>query len=347
MIVFCGVDPDGDLTPRARESLARARVVVTDPAVAALVARHTPTEVRLPSHIDDLLAHAREGVVVRALVATPRFDDAALAEIHAAIEAPVAIEILPGEHDLPLSGRRILVTRAAAQSEGVARSLRRRGAIPILAPTIEIGPPDDPGPLQRAIRDLAPYDVIALTSANAVEALFGALAESSRDARALHRAAIAAIGPGTSAALARHGVRVDVVAEEHRGEALAHAILGLRPVRVLLPRAAIARDALPTILREAGVVVDIVEAYRTRAPTTRRTSIPACDAVTFTSSSTVERFFEIVPDAREVLKDARIASIGPITSETCRSFGLRVDVEAKPYTIPALVDALERSFSVR
>lgn len=341
MIVFCGVDPSVDLTPRAREALSRARVVITDPGVAATVARETKVEVRPPRGVDELLAE--KGVVVRAFHAAPLFDDAALAEIRAAIDAPIEIEIIPAEHSLPLARKRVLVTRASAQSEGMARALRRRGALPVLAPTIEVGPPDDPAALGTAIENLAQYDLVAFTSANAVEAFFSALAGRSLDARALHRATLAAIGPGTAAAIERRGLLVDLMPGEHRGEALARSIVERKPRRVLLPRAAVARDALPKIVREAGIAIDVVEAYRTCTPA--RAAAPVVDAITFTSSSTVERFFELY--SPELLTRAKVASIGPITSETCRSLGVRVDVEANPYTIPSLIDALERAFTSR
>jgi uroporphyrinogen III methyltransferase / synthase len=345
VIVFCGVDPNVDLTPQAREALRRARAVYTDSAVAPIVARETPIEVQLPPGIDELLARAKTGVVVRAFSVAPLFSDEAIDEIRSAIDAPIAIEIIPADHALPLGGKRVLVTRASAQSEGMARALRRRGAIPILAPTIEIGPPEDPSELSRAIQHLERYDTVAFTSANGVDRFFSALTDAELDARALHRAFIAAIGPGTASAINKHGLRVDHVAEEHRGESLAEALIARKSKRVLLPRAAVARDALPTMLRDAGIALDVVEAYRTRTPSPQTAS--GVDAVTFTSSSTVERFFEVFSNANDLLATARVASIGPITSETCKRLGVRVDVEASPYTIPALVEALEKSFTSR
>lgn len=341
MIVFCGVDPKGELSPRARAALHRARVVVTDPSVAPIVARETKVEVHAPRGIDELLLHARTGVVVRAFAASPLFSDDALAEIASAIDAPIEIEIIPLEHSLPLTGISVLVTRARPQSATMARALRRRGAVPILAPTISIGPPEDSGALRRAIESVAHYDVIAFTSANAVDAFFAALGELGRDARALHGPALAVIGPGTAAALAKYGVRADVTAKEHRGEALAEAVLARNPKRVLLPRAAVARDVFPEMLRARGVVVDVIEAYRTRPAEAH--APPPFDAVTFTSSSTVERFVELYPNMP--LERVVVASIGPITSETCRKLGIHVNVEASPYTVPALVDALERAFT--
>jgi len=357
VIVFIGVAPSGELSPRAAEALARAEIVVTDPKLAPVVAAATRVEVHAPTgRVEDLLAHARRGIVVRAFAADPTFDDEALAEIGAAVDAPLPIEVLPAEEAdrLPLLGRRVLVTRATEQAEGMARALRRRGAIPMLAPTIAIGKADHPEPLRRALEHLDRYDLVAFTSANGVDAFFAALAEQGRDARALGRSRIAVIGPGTAAALARHGLRADVMAEEHRGESLADSAIALESKRVLLPRAAVARNAFPDALRAKGIEVDVVEAYRTRTPDEtsvarlrKRLRAERPDAITFTASSTVERFVEIFPDARGMLEGVVVASIGPITSETCRRLGIEPSFEANPYTIPALIDALERFFSGR
>lgn len=303
---------------------------------------------------EDLLEHARDGVVVRALVATPAFSDDALAEIAATVEAPVPVEIIPAEGALPLSGKRVVVTRASEQAEGMARALRRRGAVAILAPTIAIGPPDDPAPLAEAVRALDRYALVAFTSANGVDAFFRVVFEAGLDARALRAALVGAIGPGTAASLARHGVRADVLADEHRGEAFAEAVLARVPrgSRVLLPRAAVARNAFPDALVANGVAVDVLEAYRTRPPPPEvvaaalaRWAESPPDAIAFTASSTVDNFCSLFPDARALLRGVAVASIGPITSDTCRRLGLEVALESSPYTIPALVSALEAHFA--
>lgn len=357
MIVFIGVAPSGELSPRAAEALTRAEIVVTDPEIAPMVAAATSVEVHAKTgRIEDLLAHARRGVVVRALVARPTFDDEALAEIDAAVDAPFPVEVLPADEveNLPLLGRTILVTRATEQAEGMARALRRRGAIPLLAPTISIGPAESEEGLRRAIASLDQYDLVAFTSANGVDAFFAALALEGRDARALARAKIGVIGPGTAASLAKFGLRPDLVAEEHRGEVFADAVIAANAKRVLLPRAAVARNAFPDALAARGIQVDVVEAYRTRTPdeatvarTRKRLETTKLDAITFTASSTVERFVEIFPDARSLVARAIVASIGPITSETCRRLGIEPAIEASPYTIPALIDALENYFIAR
>ena len=350
MIVFVGIDPAVGPSSEASEVIARARSVFVDEASASHVRGVVANAVR----VEQLLEAARAGDVVRVVSGAPVFSDEALAEIAAAIDAPVAVRTLPAPGALPLSGKRIVVTRASEQAEGMARALRRRGAIAVLAPTIAIGPAADPAPLAEAVRALGRYALVAFTSTNGVDLFFRALAEAALDARALRSSLVAAIGPGTAASLVRYGIRADVLADEHRGEALAEAVLQrvARGERVLLPRAAVARNAFPDALVAAGVQVDVVEAYRTRPPTaevvaaaleTLRRAPP--DAIAFTASSTVDNFCSLFPEPQALLANVVVASIGPITSETCRKRGLTVGVESNPYTIPALVSALEAHFA--
>ena len=152
----------------------------------------------------------------------------------------------------PLSGKRVLVTRTAEQAKKTSAMLRERGAEPIVIPTIEIHPPSDPARAERAARELATYAWVAFTSENGVKAFFDVLASQHLDARAFGAARVAVIGPGTAAALAEHGITADIVAKEYRGEALAKAMLdrvGATRPRVLIARAAEAREALPEALR--------------------------------------------------------------------------------------------------
>lgn len=258
----------------------------------------------------------------------------------------------------PLFGRRVLVTRTERQADRMAELLRDAGAEPVRSPTIRLAPADDTARVARAAAEVGSYDWVVLTSANGVEAFFGALARSGHDARALGRARVCAIGPGTAAALAREGVRADVVPEEFRGEAAAAAILAAHggPVtgaRVLLPRAAVARDVLPETLRAAGALVDVVAVYRTLPPPeadlARLRALCAAreiDVVTFTSSSTVDNLVSALgDDARRLLEPLVVASIGPITTDTARRHGLTVAVTATEYTIDGLVAALTRHFA--
>ncbi|MEA2749792.1 MAG: uroporphyrinogen methyltransferase / synthase [Myxococcales bacterium] len=259
----------------------------------------------------------------------------------------------------PLFGKRVLVTRAREQAGGAAAMLRERGADPVVVPTIEIHPPSDPSAMIDAVQSMGErYDWVVLTSANGVDRLWAEMRRQGKDARAFGKAKIAAIGPGTAAALERCCVTADVIAKEHRGEALAQEVLaaitpGTKP-RVLIARAEVARDVVPDTLRAAGCEVDVVSVYKTRSPP--RALLEALsslleggeiDAVTFTSSSTVEHLCDAL-EARAIplLAKTVVASIGPITTETAKKRGIRVDVMAAEYTIPGLVSALEKHFGI-
>jgi uroporphyrinogen III methyltransferase/synthase len=266
----------------------------------------------------------------------------------------------------PLFGKRVLVTRPREQAGAAASLLRELGAEPVVVPTIELRPPRNRAPLARAIRALrgGQYAWAAFTSANGVDATWDALVAGGGDARAFAGVRIAAIGPATAAALEEHGVRADVVAREFVGEALAKAMLtkmkrGARRAggeggraRVLLARAAKARDVLPEALRQAGWQVDVVAAYESRPPKKSSVSHLArdlaagrIDAVTFTSSSTVDNLCTVLgKGAPGLLARTRVASIGPVTTQTARKRGLRVDVMASEYTVPGLIRALAASY---
>jgi len=258
---------------------------------------------------------------------------------------------------LALFGKRVLVTRAREQAGGAAAMLRERGADPVVVPTIEIHPPSDPSAMIDAVQSMPErFDWIILTSANGVDRLWAEVKRQGRDARAFGRAKVAAIGPGTAAALERCGITPDVIAKEHRGEALAEEVLaamGSERARVLVARAEIARDVLPDALRAAGCQVDVVSVYKTRSPP--RPLLEALssllaggeiDVVTFTSSSTVDHLCDALgAPAAELLARTCVASIGPITTETAKKRGVRVDVTAADYTIVGLVAALEKHFA--
>jgi uroporphyrinogen III methyltransferase / synthase len=258
----------------------------------------------------------------------------------------------------PLVGRRVLVTRATDQAASAATLLRDQGAEVLVVPTIVVVPPGDPAPMMRALAELRAgrYAWVAFTSANGVERTLAAIEAAGGDARVFGAARLAVVGPATASALERHGLRADVTAREFRGEGLAEQMLAGRRVageRVLLARAARARDALPQALRDAGCTVDAVAVYETQpAP---RGPIEALaveleagriDAVTFTSSSTVDNLCDALgPRAVALLGRARLASIGPVTSDTARSRGLRIDVQPCEYTVAALIRALAESYA--
>jgi uroporphyrinogen III methyltransferase/synthase len=258
----------------------------------------------------------------------------------------------------PLFGKRVLVTRASEQADSLAQALRERGAQAVELPMIRIEPPQDPTQLQAAVRSLRSYQWLVFTSQNGVRAFFAELARQGLDSRSLYGLRIAAIGPSTGQALEPFGVRCDVMPESFRGEALAEVMLreqsqGMRDIRVLLPRAAVARDVLPETLRDAGAHVDVVEAYRTfgAAPETAQKLSDLIDqgeldVVTFTASSTVDHTLAALGvDGAQRLRGLTLASIGPITTDTATARGLEIDITAETYTIAGLVAALERHFS--
>jgi len=274
---------------------------------------------------------------------------------HAQLKPPATVII--GEvvalHDrfnwfekLPLFGQKIVVTRAPNQASEFSERLRGLGADAIELPVISIQPPEDPAPLDQAIGNLASYDWLIFTSVNGVRFFTERLDHSAHDLRSL-KARICAIGPATRRAVEDLHLKVDLMPEEYVAESLLKAFAGekIAGQRILLPRAAVARDLIPKELTKLGAQVDVVEAYRNMTPedaVSRAREIFAAskkpDWVTFTSSSTVNNL--LAAAGREALEGVRIASIGPVTSETARAQGLKVDVEAKQYTLDGLIRAL-------
>jgi uroporphyrinogen III methyltransferase/synthase len=245
----------------------------------------------------------------------------------------------------PLFGKRVLVTRPAAQAGEFVQQLWEAGAEPVLAPAIAIGPPDDPAAATAAVARVREYAWAVFTSRNAVDAFFDRLGASGKDARAFGDVKVAAIGPKTAAALSAHGIRVDYVPGAYANEAVAAGLAERTAAgdRVLLFRAQEARDVLPEALRAGGRTVDVVAAYKTRYvdDPDMRTAAERADIVTFTSASTVHGFVHNVADAPTALARATVAAIGPITAAAARAHGIRVDVVAGEYTVEGLVQALE------
>jgi uroporphyrinogen III methyltransferase / synthase len=210
-------------------------------------------------------------------------------------------------------------------------------------PAIRIVPRLDSPEVRDAVQSIHAYALVCLTSPNGARLLFEALAAAGRDARALANATVAAIGPGTAAALAEHGINADVVPERSVAEALVEALRDFdvsgRPV--LVARAAEARDVLPDALRERGSKVDVVALYETVAEDPDPAAMDAArdaDYVTFTSSSTVRNFVGALGD--RLPERVRVVSIGPVTSDAAREAGLTVDVEADRHDPDGLVEAL-------
>jgi uroporphyrinogen III methyltransferase/synthase len=251
---------------------------------------------------------------------------------------------------LPLFGKRIVVTRAKGQAEALSARLHALGADVAELPTIEIRPAADYAPLDAAIASLSCYDWLIFTSANGVRFFLERLDKSGMDLRSL-RARICAIGPGTKAAVEALHLKVDLMGKEYVAEGLVEAFAGhdLVGKRVLLPRAAVARDLVPTELTRRGGVVDVVEAYRTVIPEEAGERARALfsatrkpDCITFTSSSTVQNF--VAAASTEALAGVKVATIGPVTSKTARGLGLEVAAEAHPFTMDGLVDAILELF---
>jgi uroporphyrinogen III methyltransferase/synthase len=247
----------------------------------------------------------------------------------------------------PLAGRRIVVTRARAQASDLADRLSALGAEVIHAPVIRIEPLPDLTPLRGALARLASYDWVVFTSQNAVDI-------ACDDAAAFARTSVAAIGPATASALNRRGVRVALMPERHVAEALVDALatVGMRGKRVLIPAAEQARPVLENGLRALGALVEAIPVYRTVASgedgsaLARELQAGTIDAVTFTSSSTVEHFLELVGRPAATRDTFVAAVIGPITAGSARDAGVAGGrlIEASPSTGEGLVTALVRHF---
>jgi uroporphyrinogen III methyltransferase/synthase len=252
----------------------------------------------------------------------------------------------------PLFGKRVLVTRTRTQASELSRLLVERGAEPVELPAIEIRPPENYDWLDEALQNLPDYHWVILTSVNGVKAVFARLDALGLDVRALGLASIAAIGPATAAELRSHGINADFVPETFVAESVIEGMRGLvnDGDRILLPRADIARDTLPKGLRKLGAFVDEVIVYETVSGSTAQPDLLAAfeagiDVATFTSSSTVTHLLSKLGDRRDLLASVTIACIGPVTAKTVTDAGFNADVIAREYTIPGLVDALEKHFT--
>lgn len=249
-----------------------------------------------------------------------------------------------------LAGRRIAVTRPS-EDPRLRALLEAQGAEVLECPVIRIVEPADYGPLDSALRGLDRYGWVVFTSRNGVAAVIRRLADLGLSLAALRDRRLAVIGPGTAETLSEHGLGADVSPVEFRAEALVDALAPheLRGARMLLPRAAVARDVLPHGLRALGALVDVVPAYRTESAgsSARVTELLAAargrrlDAVTFTSPSTVRQFVDLTgPEALRALEGVLVACIGPVTADAARASGLRVGAVAATYTLAGLVGAV-------
>jgi uroporphyrinogen III methyltransferase/synthase len=257
--------------------------------------------------------------------------------------------ILNWYENKPLFGRKIVVTRAREQASDFAETLAEAGADVIEFPTIEIVPPKSWAELDLALDKLSTYDWIVFTSVNGVGYFVKRLFDRGMDVRDLKGLKILAIGPKTADAVRALGVRVDFVPKEYRAESIIEGMKdSVAGKKILIPRAKVAREILPDEMRRLGAEVTIAECYETIRPESRKEEVRAMfdgkriDAVTFTSSSTVENFVSMWGggEAVKMLDGVAVASIGPITSETARRLGLNPAIEPAEFTTAALAEAL-------
>lgn len=252
---------------------------------------------------------------------------------------------------MKLNGKRIIVSRAKDQAGSLSSLLKEEGADVLEIPFIEIRPAQSYEALDKAIENLLAYDWLILTSVNGVKAFFSRLEKQGKSEADLLHLKIVAIGPATAKAIEKHGIPVDIVPDEYVAEAVVEEMRNqVKGEKVLLVRAKVARDVIPNALRELGAKVHVMEAYETVVPESSRTTILEAlnsdkkpSVITFTSSSTVKNFVELVGEetiSSGLLDGVKLASIGPVTSTTLKELGLRVDIEAKEYTIPGLVEAI-------
>lgn len=253
----------------------------------------------------------------------------------------------------PLFGKTVLVTRAREQASALTSQLEERGAQCIEAPAIKIVDPESFAIVDEAIQSLAGYDWLIFTSTNGVDYFFNRLHKAGLDSRALATAKVAAIGVQTASHLERFGIRADIIPLEFRAEGIVEALTDLvKPgMKVLIPRALIARDILPIKLAEMGAQVTVAPAYRTVVGETdgkilaTKLAQGEISLVTFTSSSTVTNLLELLGEGgSELVAKAKVACIGPITATTCIENGIKPDVIADEYTINGMVKAIDQLF---
>ncbi len=246
----------------------------------------------------------------------------------------------------PLFGKKVLVTRSRDQASELSELLREQGAEPIEFPVIRISPPESFDELDAALERIETYDWVLFTSANAVRAAVDRLHQLGRDVRSLKGPKIGAIGPATAESIASLGVRVDFTPSKFVAESVAEEFSDPAGKRILIPGAKDAREVLPEKLREKGAQVDVVTSYQTvieescAPPIKEMLQKGEIDIITFTSSSTVKNFVQLV-GRESVLEGVTIACIGPITAQTAEEHGLKPDIVAEDYTIEGLVRALQ------
>jgi uroporphyrinogen III methyltransferase/synthase len=248
----------------------------------------------------------------------------------------------------PLFGKGVVITRPQRQADDLARLLADQGASPLSFPTISIEPPSDWSELDRAIGQLESYQWLIFTSANGVHFFFERLREKGRDVRNLKGIKICCIGPATARQIEARGIRVDLVPDEFIAEGIlkSFASMNLSGQRVLIPRACSARDILPETLKKQGAEVDVVTAYQTVNSGRKKEELAGwinageVDVITFTSSSTVTNFVEIMGADYALPPNIKIACIGPVTAATAKKAGFHINISQEEYTMEGLVQSL-------
>jgi uroporphyrinogen III methyltransferase/synthase len=263
----------------------------------------------------------------------------------------------PIKNKKPLTGKKILITRAREQSAGFAEHLRRLGAEVILFPTIEIVPPPRWDSLDQALDQLKFFDWIIFTSINGVQLFWKRLGERGMRQHLPSSLKVCAIGPATAKGLKERGVSVDYVPHEYIAEAILEEFkkTALQGKRILLARAKVARDVLPKGLKTLGADVNVVEVYRTVKPRGASKKLmklleeEKIDGIAFTSSSTVNHFVDLLKreNLKSHLRGIAIACIGPVTARTAKAWGMNVAIQPKEYTIPGLTQAIAQYFEKR
>jgi uroporphyrinogen III methyltransferase/synthase len=254
----------------------------------------------------------------------------------------------------PLAGKRIVVTRAGAQAYGLVEQIEKAGGEVIELPTIEIQPPDSFAAFDAAVKNLEQYDWLIFTSVNSIAPFLERLRLGGKTVEAVHSLQVGAIGPETAKRLASAGITAALVPERYQAEGILDAVKpeAMNGKRVLIPRAAEAREILPETLRAWGAMVDVVIAYRTALPNVDTAPLAELlrqrkiDVITFTSSSTVKNFVRLFGNKKlaEITAGSAIACIGPITASTVEQAGARPEIVAAEFTINGLTRAIIAHF---
>ncbi len=256
----------------------------------------------------------------------------------------------------PLFGKTVLVTRARRQSKTFTALLEEEGARVIEFPTIDVVPLTNSTRIDKAIAGLGRYDWLILTSVNGVTFFFQRLRQNNKDVRELKGIRIAAIGEQTKNEITKLGVKVDLIPEEFRAEGLIKLFekIDIKGSRILIPRAKIAREILPSKLRKMGARVDVLPVYETKMPgkskidkIRRMLKKGEIDVMTFTSSSTVKNFFSMIGKDEKRISKSTIACIGPVTAETITRFGIEPEIISDKYTVQALTKEIASYFAAR